>query len=181
MPYEPPPALAALSLAEIAAMVEARQLPPLTQWSPASIGDSEMRIGNDGRWYHRDSAITRPAMVRAFSTLLMRDEVGQHWLLTPQQKLLIVVEDAAFIAVDVAVQDAALVFRLSTDEFVIAGPDHRLHAEGDLDTPALYLDVRNGCRARLNRSTYEQLAHLALDQPNVVVTSQGETFSLLPR
>jgi hypothetical protein len=53
MPYEPPPELAALSLAEIAALVEARELPPLGDWSPAREGDSEMRIAADGRWFHQ--------------------------------------------------------------------------------------------------------------------------------
>ena len=140
-----------------------------------------MRIAADGRWFHRDGEITRPAMIRAFSTLLTCDESGQHWLLTPQQKLALEVEDAAFIAVDLAVQNAALVFRLNTDEFVIAGPEHRLHATGDPDTPALYLDVRHGTRARLNRSTYGQLAEIALEGGNLTVASQGEIFSVIPR
>ena len=34
-------------------------------------------------------------MVRAFSSLLNRDETGQHWLTTPSERLTIEVEDAA--------------------------------------------------------------------------------------
>ena len=183
MPYEPPPELAALSLAEVAALVAERKLPPVEQWSPAQSGDSLMRIAADGSWYHDanefgDGAISRPAMVRAFASLLRRDADGQHWLVTPQQKLSIAVDDAAFIAVDVVRQDDALAFRLNTDELVIAGPDHRLRAAGDRDTPALYLAVRGGTEARLNRSTYLQLIELADTGFNV--TSQGEDFSLIP-
>mgnify|MGYP006314605513 CR=1 FL=1 len=59
MPYEPPPELAALSLAEIAALVEARELPPVEQWTPQSEGDSLMRIAADGRWFHDGGEIKR--------------------------------------------------------------------------------------------------------------------------
>ncbi|MBU6266219.1 MAG: DUF1285 domain-containing protein [Sphingomonadales bacterium] len=180
MPYEPPPELAALSLAEIAALLRARKLPPVCEWQPAHTLDSEMRIAADGRWFHQGGEIRRPAMVRAFSSLLTRDATGQHWLVTPAERQSIAVEDAAFIAVDVQPRDDALVFRLNTDEFVIAGPDHPIVARGDADTPALYVAVRNGLEARLNRSTYGQLADLALESGNLSVTSQGVAFALVP-
>ena len=181
MPYEPPPELAGLSLAEIAALVADRKLPPIDRWSPEHEGDSEMRIAADGRWYHDNSEITRPAMVRAFASLLMRDEAGQHWLVMPYQRLSIEVEDAAFIATDVKRDGDALAFRLNTDDLVIADADHPIVAEGDADTPAIYVGFRHGMRARLNRSTYAQLAELALEGGDLTVTSNGETFSLRPR
>ncbi|ROT95625.1 DUF1285 domain-containing protein [Altererythrobacter sp. FM1] len=181
MPYEPPPEIAGLSLAELAEAVAARKLPPVEQWAPQMTGDSHMAIRADGSWTHEGSPISRPAMVRAFASLLMRDETEQHWLVTPVQKLSIAVEDAAFIATDMAVKDGALAFRLNTDEIVIAGPDHSLIARGDADTPALYLAVRRGCEARLNRSTYAQLAEHALSQgDDWRVTSEGAKFSLVP-
>lgn len=177
MPYEPPPEIAGLSLAELAEAVATRKLPPVEQWAPAQVGESRMAIRADGTWTHEGAPIVRPAMVRAFASLLLRDE-GGHWLVTPAQKLSIAVEDAAFVATDVTCKDGALVFRLNTDEIVIAGPDHPLIARGDRETPALYLAVRRGCEARLNRSTYEQLALLADDAWQV--SSRGEVFSLVP-
>jgi hypothetical protein len=180
MPYEPPPELGNLSLSEIAALVAERKLPPLDQWRPEQTGDSEMRIAANGRWYHQGGEITRPAMVRAFATLLMRDADGQHWLVTPQERLSIEVEDAALMAIDVAQMAGALTFRLNTDELVIAGPDHPVRAAGDPDTPALYLAARHGIEARLNRSTYLQLAEIALQGDGRSVTSGGVTFSLTP-
>ncbi|MBA3054478.1 MAG: DUF1285 domain-containing protein [Sphingomonadales bacterium] len=180
MPYEPPPDLAGLSLAEIADLVAARKLPPVAQWSPAEVGESHMEIRADGRWFHEGGEITRPAMVRAFASLITRDADGLYWLCTPAQKLKIAVEDAAFIAIDVVRKDDALAFRLNTDDIVIAGPDHPLRAAGDPDVPALYLAVRNGCEARLNRSTYAQLAEIALEHDDWSVVSQGARFSLIP-
>lgn len=181
MPYEPPPELASLSLAEIAAQVAARKLPPLDQWAPAHEGDSEMRIAADGRWYHQGGLISRPAMVRAFASLLTCDGAGQHWLVTPHEKLAIAVEDAAFIAVDVVQEGGALAFRLNSDDLVLAGPDHPIIARGDPDCPALYLSVRHGTEARLNRSTYGQLVEIALEDGGFSVASQGEVYSLVPQ
>ena len=177
MPYDPPAEIAGLSIAQLAEAVAERRLPPVEQWSPPHIGDSHMAILADGTWMHEGSPIRRPAMVRAFASLLMRDEAG-HWLVTPVQKLSIEVEDAAFVVTDMTAREGALAFRLNTDEIVIAGTEHPLVARGDAETPALYLAVRHGCEARLNRSTYEQLA-LAADA-DWRVTSSGETFSLVP-
>jgi hypothetical protein len=180
MPYEPPPDLAALSLPEIAALAEARKLPPLARWSPEQTEDSRMRIAADGRWYHDGGEITRPAMVRAFASLLMRDGDGAHWLVTPTARYAIVVEDAAFVAVDVKQVDDWLTFRLNTDELVVAGPEHPLRAAGDPETPALYLWVRHGTEARLNRSTYLQLIDIAMTGGDLSVSSQGAVFPLQP-
>lgn len=181
MPYTPPPELAGMSLAQIAEAVAARKLPPVEQWSPENVGESHMRIAADGTWYHDGSPITRPAMVRAFAGLLNREEDGSYWLVVPYQKLSIEVEDACFIATDVSETEGDLAFRLNTDELVVAGPDNPIRASGDAESPSLYLHVRRGCEARLNRSTYEQLAQIALERgEDWTVTSCGETFSLLP-
>jgi len=178
MPYEPAPDLASLSLAEIAELNAARKLPPVDQWNPAHSGDSLMVIKADGRWFHDAGEIRRPAMIRAFAGLLRRDGQGQHWLVTPHEKQSIAVEDAAFIATDVSRTGDALAFRLNTDEVVLAGPDNPLIVRGDAETPALYLAVRHGTEARINRSTWLQLVDLAAD--DLTVTSQGAKFSLVP-
>jgi uncharacterized protein len=189
MPYDSPPDLAGLSLAEIAEAVAARRLPPVDTWQPEATADSGMEIRADGRWFHEGSEITRPAMVRAFSSLLRKDddaENGGFWLVLPYQKQSIAVEDAPFVAVDVKLDSACgvpvLVFRLNTDEFVTAGPDHPVIARGDADTPALYVLVRGRLEARLDRSTYAQLAEIAIarDADALAVESGGAVFPLIP-
>jgi hypothetical protein len=188
MPYEPPPDLAGLSLAQMAQAVATRRLPPVDQWAPAQTGDSLMRIAADGTWWHNGGRITRPAMVRAFSALLLRDSGGQHYLLTPFEKLTIAVDDAAFVATDMQVRRdeqgrTVLAFRLNTDDLVLAGPDHGLRVAGTAEVPAYYIAVRHGTEARLNRSTYAQLIDhaLTLSPPDALaVDSGGVQFSLLP-
>ncbi|MDE1466316.1 DUF1285 domain-containing protein [Aurantiacibacter sp. D1-12] len=181
MPYTPPPELAGLSLAEIAEQVADCKLPPIDQWDPPEDGDSKMRVAADGTWFHDGSPINRPAMVRAFASLLRREADGRYFLVTPHYKQSIAVDDAAFVAVDVKAEDDALVFRLNTDELVLAGPDNPLRAEGDPEAPAIYLAVRHGCEARLDRSTWLQLVEIALTQDeDLTVTSQGTKFPLVP-
>lgn len=188
VPYVPAPDLAALTLAELAEAAAARRLPPVEQWTPTQTGDSLMRIAADGTWFHDGGPITRPAMVRAFSALLMREDDGRHYLLTPIEKLSIAVDDAAFIATDMQVRHdgagrAVLAFRLNTDEVLLAGPDHRLRAAGTAEVPAFYLGVRHGTEARLNRSTYAQLIDQALTVSPIealAVESAGLRFALAP-
>jgi hypothetical protein len=188
VPYEPPPELAALSLGQLAEAVAARRLPAVDQWTPERTGDSLMRIAADGTWFHDGGVISRAAMVRAFSALLLRDAAGQHHLVTPFERLSIAVDDAAFIATDMQVRQddagrAVLAFRLNTDDVVIAGPDHPLRVAGTADLPAFYLAVRHGTEARLNRSTYAQLIDyaLTLSAPEALwVESGGLRFALRP-
>lgn len=90
------------------------------------------------------------------------------------------VEDAALVAIDLKRDGGDLAFRLNTDDLVIAGADHPIRAAGDPEVPALYLAVRHGIEARLNRSTYAQLVEIALEGSNLTVASQGATFSLVP-
>ena len=147
-----------------------------------------MRIAADGTWFHEGGKINRPAMVRAFSALLTKDDTGQHWLVTPAEKLAIAVDDAAFLATDMEVRTDAegrpvIAFRLNTDDLIIAGPDHPLRAAGSAEVPAYYLGVRHGTEARLNRSTYGQLIDYALTQSEpeaLAVESQSARFGLIP-
>lgn len=179
MPYEAPN-LADLSLAEIAELATARKLPPVESWQPVQVGDSEMRIVADGKWYHQDGEITRPAMIRAFSGLLRREPDGSHWLITPQQKLSIEVEDAPFVAVELQSAGTGkvreLAFRLNSDDLVLAGPEHRIELRRDLP----YLHVRYGLWAKLARPVYYELAEIALAEnaENPSVWSNGAEFHM---
>ena len=167
MPYEPPD-LAGLNLAQIAELAAQRKLPPVANWHPEKAGDSEMRIAADGRWYHQGGEITRPAMVRAFSSLLRCEADGLHWLVTPQEKLRIEIEDAPFLAVELASEgngeSRSLAFRLNSDDLVVAGPDHPIQLRGDLALP--YVLARDGLWARIARNPYYEMAELALAEGN---------------
>lgn len=188
---QPPADLGSLSLADIARMAGERRLPPVDKWNPTHCGDSAMRIGRDGTWYHEGSPIGRPAMVRLFSTILRREPDGGYVLVTPVEKLAILVEDAPFTAVELKTEgsgaERVLAFRLNTGDLLVAGPDHRLRFEkGDCPPnggcPRPYLEVRKGLDALVARSVYYELAEIALSEgaepPGV--WSGGAFFALEP-
>jgi uncharacterized protein len=175
--------LSSSSFADIARLVEARKLPPVEKWHPTHCGDSQMRIARDGCWYHEGSPIGRPEMVRLFSTILRREPDGGFVLVTPVEKLDIIVEDAPFVAVELKSEgegrDRMLAFRLNTGDAVIAGPAHRLRFD---EGPHPYLEVRRGLDALVARPVYYELADLALaegaEPPGL--WSGGEYFALEP-
>jgi hypothetical protein len=184
MPMPPPPDLASLSLAEIAALADSDRLPPVEKWNPSHCGDSEMRIAADGSWHHQGSPIAREAMVRLFARILRREPDGSYVLVTPVEKLSIVVDDAPFVAVEMKVEgegeDAALAFRLNTGELVTAGPDHPLRFELRGDEPRPYLHVRGGLEALVARSVFYELADRALTENPPGVWSRGAFFAMGP-
>lgn len=163
---EVPQDLSGLSLAQIATLASKHKLPPVDTWNPEREGDSEMRIARDGRWYHQGGEITRPNMVRLFSTILRREPDGRHVLVTPAEKLFIEVEDAAFVAVEVKSegegQGRTLAFRLNTGDLAIAGPDNALRFDGE----APHLAVRGGMDAVVARGPYYELAEWAIAEAN---------------
>jgi hypothetical protein len=164
---DPPPAdLAGLSLAEIARLAEERRLPPVESWNPPHCGDSAMRIARDGSWFHEGAPITRPAMVRLFSTLLRREADGGYVLVTPVEKLAIAVEDTPFVAIELKSEGTGparrLAFRLNTGDLVVAGAAHPLCFAAQADGPHPILAVRGGLDALLARPVYYELAELAL-------------------
>jgi hypothetical protein len=170
MPETIPPLtdLAGLSLADIAQLVEERRLPPVDSWNPAHCGDSEMRIARDGIWYHQGSPITRPAMVRLFSTILRREPDGSFALVTPVERLTVEVEDAPFVAVELKSEGEAdrrrLAFRLNTGDVVVADAEHRLRFTASPAGPHPYLEVRPGLDALIARPVYYELAELAIGE-----------------
>ncbi|WP_447952262.1 DUF1285 domain-containing protein [Sphingopyxis chilensis] len=178
-----------LSLAETVELLAARQLPPVEQWHPERTGDSAMEIRADGSWYHEGGRINRPAMVRLFSTILRREPDGSHALVTPAEKLGIAVEDMPFRAVEMKSEgDGAarkLVFRLDTDDLVIAGADHPLSFGNDAENPDPRLHVRgaigNGLEARIDRALYYEIVEMALAEgmERPAIWSNGMCFPLV--
>jgi len=155
-------------LAGLEAAVEGHPgLPPVERWNPPYCGDSGMRIGRDGTWFHQGTIVTRPALVRLFSTILRKDDEG-FMLVTPTEKLSINVDDAPFLAVLMTAEgegeEMRLTFTTNVDDSVTAGPAHPLRFMPDEKTaaPIPYLHVRGGLEAKLARPVYYTLVESAV-------------------
>ena len=180
----PPIELHGFSLAELKQLIEERQLPPVDRWHPERCGHSHMRIARDGTWYHQGAPITRPAMVRIFSTVLRREPDGSHVLVTPVEKLDIEVEGAAFRAVEMQNEghsrDRTIALKLDSGDAVIVGPEHPLTLVEGENGPSPRVLVRHGLEAELSRPIYYELAEIAVaegaDPPGL--WSDGAFFPL---
>lgn len=142
-------------------------MPPVENWHPAHCGDIDIRIARDGAWFHQGSPIGRKELVRLFSTILRKDADG-FVLVTPGEKMRIVVDDAPFIAVLLDVEgagrDQKLIFTTNVGDQTIASAANPIRVETDpmSGAPAPYVHVRKGLEARIARAVFYQLADLAV-------------------
>lgn len=155
-------------MSDLQVMIDQRCLPPVEKWDPQHCGHSEMRIARDGTWFHQGAPISRPAMVRLFSTVLRREPDGRHVLVTPVEKLEIEVENTAFRAIEMQTegegQTRRIAFRLDSGDAVIAGAGHPITLAETGHGPSPRVHVRHGLEAELSRAIYYELAEIALSE-----------------
>jgi hypothetical protein len=164
--------------------------PPVERWNPPFCGDLDMRIGADGTWYYLKTPIGRPALVKLFASVLKR-EGDKYFLVTPVEKCGIVVDDAPFLAVELAAEQTSagrvLHFRTNVDDWVACGPEHPLRFEPEAGTGGLkpYLHVRRDLWAKVTRALFFDL--VALGEEREVggramfgVSSMGAFFAMAP-
>ena len=170
--------------------------PPVHLWNPPFCGDLDMRIATDGTWFYLKTPIGRPALVKLFASVLKRE--GDHYfLVTPVEKCGITVDEAPFLAVELAVEPAAvasepgasriLSFRTNVDDWVTAGPDNPLRFEPEPATGGLkpFLHVRRNLWAKVTRALFYDLVELGEEreisgEQMFGVSSGGEFFVMAP-
>jgi uncharacterized protein len=162
--------------------------PPVERWNPPFCGDIDMRIGTDGTWFYQKTPIGRPALVKLFASVLKR-EGDKYFLVTPVEKVGIVVDDAPFLAVEMNASAGnagrILQFRTNVDERISAGPGHALRFEPQPKTGGLkpYLHIRRDLWAKVTRALFYDLVALGeerdVDGKKMFgVFSQGEFFAM---
>jgi uncharacterized protein len=145
--------------------------PPVHLWDPPYCGEIDMRIAPDGTWFYQKTPIGRAALVKLFASVLKRE--GDHYfLVTPVEKCGITVDEAPFLAVELAAEkvDATagpglsriLHFRTNVDDWVTCGPDNPLRFEPEPATDGLkpFLHVRRNLWAKVTRALFYDLVEL---------------------
>lgn len=175
-------------LDELIKAAEGDKLPPVENWNPPDCGDIGMRIRADGTWLYQNSPIGRKALVKLFSRILRKDADGRTYLVTPVEKVVVEVDDAPFLAVEMQVEnqgrDQQLIFRTNVDDIVRCGPDHPLRFELEPGSGGLkpYLLVRGRLEALVTRALYYDLVELAEAGPDgesLGIWSGGAFFPLV--
>lgn len=177
----------------IAASVRATKskgLPPVHLWNPPFCGDLDMRIARDGTWFYLGTPIGRAPLVKLFSSILRKDG-DKYFLVTPVEKVGIMVDDAPFVATDFDVtgegEDQVLTFTTHVGDTAVAGPEHPIRVERDSETgePSPYVLVRANLEALIDRKSFYRLVdcgthHEEDGQSWFGVWSGGQFFPIIP-
>lgn len=163
-------------------------LPPVHKWNPDFCGDIPMQIKANGQWFYMGTPIGRPALVKLFSSILRHDDDGCFYLITPVEKVRIVVDDAPFVAtlVDKIDEDGVSYLRFTTltEDVVIADAKHALWVKYDEQgEPRPYIRVRDNLDALIARNVFYQLVEWAEvveleGQSCYAVQSAGQWFKI---
>ena len=166
---------------------EKRGPPPVEKWNPPFCGDIDMKIAADGTWFYQKTPIGRPALVKLFASVLKR-EGDKYFLVTPVEKVGLIVVEAPFLAVELKVEHDArgqmLSFRTNVDDWVEAGPGHALRFEPELEGGLKpFLHVRRELWAKVTRPLFYDLVELGEERDidgkaMFGVVSAGEFFAM---
>ncbi len=161
---------------------------PVESWNPPYCGDIGLKICADGTWLYQASPIGRIAIVKLFASILRKDADGKTYLVTPAEKIDVTVEDAPFLAVDLAVSGAGasqtLTFRTNVDDVVTVDGAHPMRFVRQEPSGGLkpYVLVRGRLEALVTRAVYADLVARAVPRddggPALGVWSSGLWWEL---
>ncbi|WP_416897284.1 MAG: DUF1285 domain-containing protein [Minwuia sp.] len=156
-----------------------RSYPPVDKWDPERVGEIDIRIAQDGTWYHEGDPILRHELVKLFSTVLRRDDDGRHYLVTPAERLAIQVDVAPLFVNEMFRENAGpeqvIRFRTHTDDVAVLDDDHPLEVSVDAETgePTPLVHIRGRLKGLLARSVFYDLVEIADEREIDGVEVQG--------
>jgi uncharacterized protein len=162
---------------------------PVHLWNPPYCGEIDMRIARDGTWFYNGTPIGRPALVKLFSNVLRKDP-ERFVLVTPVERVGIVVEDAPFLGVEFLREGEGegqtLRLRTNVDDWVEISAQHPLKfLAGESGGLKPYALVRGDLWALVKRALFYDL--VAWGESRIVegeemfgVFSHGAFFAMAP-
>ena len=153
---------------EIAQAELMNEFPPVEQWSPKQVGDIDIFIDSQGRWFHEKQQIMREKLIRLFASILVF-ELGEYYLKTPVERLKITVEDAPFIITQWHWVEGEFGRQLNVhtniNSQVLLSQQTQIVNKND----QIYIRVHRNLLAKLSRNVYYQWIDMAEES----LTSQG--------
>ena len=153
------------SIVQAAMSASKKGSPPVHLWNPPFCGDLDMRIARDGTWFYLGTPIGRAPLVKLFSSIIRKDG-DDYFLVTPVEKVGIIVDDAPFVAVDFDVENKGLNqiinFRTHVGDEAIARKDNPIRVVRDKETgePSPYILIRKNLEALIDRKSFYRLIEL---------------------
>ena len=135
-------------------------------WNPPFCGEIDMKICRDGTWLYNGTPIGRPELVKLFSNILIKEN-NKYFLITPVEKVGIIVDDAPFIAVDFSVNTIeegkpSLCFETNVGDKVLLSNSNPilLTFHEKTQEPSPYITVRDNLKALIDRKSFYRLVDL---------------------
>ena len=159
-----------------------KKMPPVELWDPPFCGDIDLEIKSDGSWFYNGTIFKRLSLVKLFASVLKKEQ-GKYFLVTPVEKVGIVVEDAPFLITQwqwLDEQKTTMKLTSNLDDSFILNADHPLEISQD---GSLYVNVRRNLPAKIHRNVYYQWVDLAHEEESdngteLVFFSAEARFSL---
>ena len=178
------------SIVQAAMSASKKGPPPVHLWNPPFCGDLDMRIARDGTWFYLGTPIGRAPLVKLFSSIIRKDG-DDYFLVTPVEKVGIIVDDAPFVAVDFDVENKGLNqiinFRTHVGDEAIARKDNPIRVVRDKETgePSPYILIRKNLEALIDRKSFYRLIELGSIQDFegtnwFGIRSSGIFFPIIP-
>lgn len=138
----------------------------------------DIRIDDNGVWWHEGAPIKRKALVKLFSTVLRYDsQKGEYWLVTPAEAGRIVVEDVPYIITDYIWGDDKIILINNLDKKIQINSQDQIVLEYAKKHKMMlpYVTMENGLKARFSRNVYYHLLNEADEEEGCFyITSEGE-------
>lgn len=136
----------------------------------------DIRIDDQGQWWHEGEPIRRKALVKLFNTVLKYDsKKGEYWLVTPAEAGRIKVDDVPYIIVDHDWEGENLCLINNLDQEVVVNDQHEIELlfakKHQMKLP--YVTMDNGLKARFSRHTYYHLLNEADEEDGVFYITSG--------
>lgn len=162
-------------------------LPPVHTWAPPFCGDIDMVIKANGEWCHEGGKIKRSSMVTMFSRILWFEN-GEHFLVTPVEKVRIQVEDAPFFInrwqwVETE-YGRAIEFTTQTEDVLVLGIDCDMWMDFYKEEERPYVSMRYGMKALVGRNVFYAIAEYltqvtAPEGSGMGIISAGKSYLLM--
>lgn len=149
-------------LQQLIEQIDQQSQPPVHLWKPDYVGEIDIKIDLNGNWFHEGEPIVRDKLVRLFASILWFED-GQHYLVTPVEKLAITVADSPYLIHQMERAEDAWFATTNTHEQVLIGADHSVELRRFQEQWVPYVNIRYDLWARVNRSIYFQWVAEALD------------------
>ena len=178
------------SIVQAATKASKKGPPPVHLWNPPFCGDLDMRIARDGTWFYLGTPIGRAPLVKLFSSIIRKDG-DDYFLVTPVEKVGIIVDDAPFVSNDFDAEntgdDQIITFHTHVGDSAVASAENPIRVVRDETTgePSPYVLIRANLEALIDRKSFYRLVDIGTTQSHegtdwFGVRSGGEFFPIIP-